>query len=72
MGHWQIQDEDYLGCLIEGSMTDKPLVVGLIPKIIEKGGWFLEGVSSVERQSTKTCNILLQGSSGEPNFPLIV
>ena len=35
MGLWQIQDGDYLGCLLEGGITEKHLVLGLIHKIIE-------------------------------------
>lgn len=36
MEYCQIQGADYSGCLIEGGMTDKHLITGLIPKTIEK------------------------------------
>lgn len=42
MGLRQIHDGDYPGCLMEGGITGKRLVLRLIHKMIELSGWFLE------------------------------
>lgn len=42
MKHWQMQDADYLKRLMESGMTNKQLAFGLIHKMIEKDGQFLE------------------------------